>query len=156
MWIFFVKLWADKVVCKKFLIRLMHVMYFSLRSGYFHKENSPIKVDNSLFRLKNGTSHFLLVDLNNVSQCYALVKFWEEIDLNKEMVSKLNYKSQAVLSAFTVGFIKVLLKKAFVLPFLPKTVCVCTFCKFSVFKSNFILLPFVHLENFKVWTWTNR
>jgi len=58
---------------------------------------------------------------------YKILKFLEEVDLNKEMVSKLNYKSQAVLSAFTVGFIKVLLKKAFVLPFLPKTVYVYTF-----------------------------
>ncbi len=95
----------------------MHVMYSSVRSGWFHMGNSPIKVDNKrLFRLKNGTSHFSLFDLNNVSQCRALVykilKFLEEIDLNKEMVSKLNYKSLAVLSAFTVGFIIVLLLSA--------------------------------------------
>jgi hypothetical protein len=33
------------------------------------------------------------------------LKFLEEIGLNKELVSKLNYKTQAVFSAFTVGFI---------------------------------------------------
>jgi hypothetical protein len=55
------------------------------------------------------------------------------------MVAKLYYKSQDVLSAFTVGLL-LYLKSTFVLPFLPKTVCVyyvyALFCKFSVFKSK--------------------
>jgi len=65
--------------------------------------NSPIKVDNKcLFRLKNGTSHFSLVDLKNVSQCRALeYKILKFLKGNRPKPgAKLNYKSQAVLSAF--------------------------------------------------------